>query len=82
MALCTAFLHLPHPPAGPMTLIQSVEDPDVFQSLGSWHSIEDIQAMRADPQIVPLMQTMIALCQEGKPSMFNLLEVVPGRAQT
>ncbi len=75
--LCTAFLRLPAPPAGPMTLIQSTEDPQVFQSLGPWHSTRDIEAMRADPEIVPLMNAMVALCAEAKPRMFNVLEVVP-----
>ena len=82
MALCTAFLHLPRPPAGPMSLIQSADDPEVFQSLGPWHSTRDIEAMRADPEIVPLMQAMMSHCKEGKPGLFHLLEVVPDRAQT
>lgn len=80
-ALCTAFLALPKPPASPMRLIQSADDRDVFQSLGAWHSDADIQAMRTDPQIVPLMQAMMSLCLEGKPGAFELLETVPDDAQ-
>lgn len=81
-ALCTAFLRLPDPPAGPMSLIQSADDPELFQSLGPWHSTNDIEAMRTDPQIVPLMQAMMSHCKEGKPGLFTLLEIVPERAQT
>jgi hypothetical protein len=81
-SLCTAFLRLPAPPAGPMTLIQSTDDPQVFQSLGPWHSVGDIEAMRADPEIAPLMNAMVALCAEAKPGMFNLLEVVPGQVES
>jgi hypothetical protein len=81
-SLCTAFLRLPAPPAGPMTLIQSTDDPQVFQSLGPWHSIRDIEAMRVNPEIVPLMNAMVALCAEAKPGMFKVLEVVPGVAES
>jgi hypothetical protein len=81
-SLCTTFLRLPAPPAGPMTLIQSTEDPEVFQSLGPWHSVQDIEAMRVDPEIVPLMKAMVALCIDAKPGMFSVLEVVPGRAES
>jgi hypothetical protein len=80
--LCTAFLRLPAPPAGPMTLIQSAEDPRVFQSLGPWRSTRDIEAMRADPEIMPLMNAMVALCAEAKPGMFNVLEVVPNQTES
>ncbi len=80
--LCTAFLRLPAPPAGPMTLIQNTDDPQVFQSLGPWHSTHDIEAMRVNPEIVPLMNAMVALCTEAKPGMFNVLEVVPGQVES
>jgi hypothetical protein len=65
-----------------MTLIQSTDDPQVFQSLGPWHSTQDIEAMRLDPQIVPLMKAMVALCAEAKPGMFSVLEVVPASAES
>ncbi len=75
-ALCTAFLQLPNPPVTNMTLIQSTENLEVFQSLGAWHSIEDVQAMRANLEIVPLMNAMVALCEHAKPGMFQVVGMV------
>jgi quinol monooxygenase YgiN len=76
-ALCVAFLGLPQPPSSGMTLIQSNTDPNVFQSLGSWRSLEDVQAMRQDPQIVPLMKAMLALTEHVQPGEFTVLNVIP-----
>jgi hypothetical protein len=76
-ALCVAFLELPQPPITPMTLIQSNLDPNVFQSLGSWHSLEDVQAMRQDSSIVPLMNAMVALTESVQPGEFTVLNVIP-----
>ncbi len=75
-ALCSAFLRLPQPPATSMTLIQSTENPEVFQSLGAWHSLEDVQAMRVNLEIVPLMNAMVALTEHAQPEIFNILNVV------
>jgi hypothetical protein len=76
-ALCVAFLELPHPPSSSMTLIQSNLDPNVFQSLGSWYSLEDVQAMRKDSSIVPLMNAMVALTESAQPGEFTVLNVIP-----
>ncbi len=76
-ALCLAFLRLPQPPATNMTLIQSTENLEVFQSLGAWHSLEDVQAMRVHLEIVPLMNAMVALTDQAQPGMFNVVGVVP-----
>ena len=76
-ALCSAFLRLPQPPATNMTLIQSTENLELFQSLGTWHTLEDVQAMRVNSEIVPLMNAMVALCVSAQPGMFNVIGVVP-----
>ena len=76
-ALCTAFQRLPHPPAGAMTLVQSADDPDVFLSLGPWHTQADIEAMRADPDINTLMSSMIALCLDATRGAFVVVKVIP-----
>jgi hypothetical protein len=75
--LCEAFLELSQPPSTPMTLIQSNTDPNVFQSLGSWRSLEDVQAMRQDSSIVPLMTAMVALTESAQPGEFTVLNVIP-----
>jgi hypothetical protein len=76
-ALCSAFLRLPQPPATNMTLIQSTENLEVFQSLGAWHSLEDVQAMRANLEIVPLMNAMAALTDQAQPGIFKVVGIVP-----
>ena len=76
-ALCVAFLELPRPPSSSMTLIQSNVDPNVFQSLGSWRSLEDVQAMRQDLRIVPLMNAMVALTESAQPAEFTVLNMIP-----
>ena len=75
-ALCEAFRHLPHPPAGPMTLIQSHASPNVFQSLGPWRSLEDVHAMRADATVAALMRRMVALASSARPGEFTVVRVV------
>jgi hypothetical protein len=75
--LCSAFLQLPQPPASSMTLIQSTENLEIFQSLGAWHSLEDVQAMRGNLEIVPLMNAMVALTDQAQPGTFNVVGVVP-----
>jgi hypothetical protein len=76
-ALCSAFLRLQQPPATNMTLIQSTENLEVFQSLGAWHSLEDVQAMRVNLEIVPLMNAMVALTDQAQPATFNVVGVIP-----
>jgi hypothetical protein len=76
-ALCVAFLELPHPPSSGMTLIQSNRDPNIFQSMGSWRALEDVQAMRKDSSIVPLMTAMVALTESAQPGEFTVLNVIP-----
>ncbi len=81
-ALCSAFLRLPQPPATPMTLIQSSENLEVFQSLGAWHSLEDVQAMRNNPEIIPLMNAMMAVTDQAQPGVFQVIGVVPEQSNT
>ena len=75
-ALCSAFLELPQAPSSSMTLIQNNTDPNVFQSLGAWRSLEDVQAMRQDSSIVVLMNAMVALTESVQPGEFTVLNVI------
>ena len=70
------FLSLPSPP-GPGTLVQSLDDPTQFYSFGPWRSLEDIQAMRADPRTPAEIGKLMALCQEAKPGAFRAVGRVP-----
>lgn len=70
------FYSLPSPP-GPGTLVQSVEDPAQFYSFGPWRSIEDIQAMRANPQAPEMIGKLAALCDVATPGAFRVVARVP-----
>jgi hypothetical protein len=82
VALCTAFQRLPRPPAGAMTLVQSADDPEVFLSLGPWHTQADIEAMRVDPGINILMSSMMALCRDAMRGVFVVIKVIPDNEET
>jgi hypothetical protein len=75
--LCSAFLQLPQPPATNMTLIHSTENLEVYQPLGTWHSLEDVQALRVSLEITPLMNAMVALTDQAQPGEFKAVDVVP-----
>jgi hypothetical protein len=81
-ALCLAFLRLPQPPASSMTLIQSTDNPEVFQSLGAWYTVSDVKAMRNNPEIIPLMNAMVAFTEQTQPGVFQVVGVVPRQSNT
>ena len=70
------FMSLPQPP-GPGTLVQSVQDPQLFYSFGPWKSLSDIQAMRADQRTPAMIGKLTALCSEAKPGAFRVVVTVP-----
>jgi heme-degrading monooxygenase HmoA len=67
------FYQLPAPPAGRGTLVQSLSEPTLFYSFGPWHSLEDIQAMRENPQAQGAIKHLIKLCTEAIPGSFQLI---------
>ncbi|HYO49774.1 MAG TPA: antibiotic biosynthesis monooxygenase [Chloroflexia bacterium] len=71
-ALADAFSHLPDPPSHG-TLIQSLTDPTLFYSFGPWDKLEDIEAMREDPQARQAIQDVMALCTEATPSSYRVV---------
>jgi hypothetical protein len=75
--LRSAFLQLPQPRATNMILIQSTENLEVFQPLGAWYNLEDVQAVRVNLEITPLMNAMVALTDQAQPGGFKVVGVVP-----
>ena len=71
-ALGRYFSSLPHPP-GKGTLLQSVDDPQQFYSFGPWHALEDIQAMRSQPETPTEIGKLMDLCEEGRPGTFRVV---------
>jgi hypothetical protein len=52
------------------TLLQHRDDPTLFISLGSWTSLQDIEAMRRDPSAQDAFLRVIALCDDAEMSSF------------
>lgn len=53
------------------TLLRSVEDPTLFYSFGPWRTLEDIQAMRADPRTPAVLGKLRQLCVEATPGVYQ-----------
>ena len=67
------FASLPYPPSGKGFLIQSTTDPTLFYSFGPWRSLEDITAMRSDPQAQDGIAGLRELCSESTPGAFRVV---------
>jgi heme-degrading monooxygenase HmoA len=69
-AVGEVFYQLPRPP-GPGTLLRSDSDPSLFYSFGPWERLEDIQAMREDPDAQAAIARLVELCEEASPGTFR-----------
>jgi hypothetical protein len=73
------FGRLPTPP-GDGVLVQSVDDPLRFYSFGWWQRLEDVQAMRADPDAGAALARLAALCTEAQPGAYRVVATASGAA--
>lgn len=64
-------------PSARGTLIQSLEDPNLFYSFGPWASMEEMEAIRTDAHTAELIAKLSALCDEAKPGPFEVIAVIP-----
>jgi heme-degrading monooxygenase HmoA len=71
------FNGLPNPPSDKGILVQSLQDENQFYSFGPWRSLEDIQAMRANPQTGEVLGRLAALCDEAKPGSYRVVARSP-----
>ena len=71
------FSRLPNPPSGEGTLVQSTADPTVFYSFGPWSSLQDIEAMRSNPQAQAGIAALKALCTEAIPGSYRVVATSP-----
>lgn len=78
-ALGEAFRHLMRPPADKGILLQSLTDPSLYYSFGPWRSLEDIQAMRADPRAQEGIRKIGGLCTEATPGAFRVVAEAPAK---
>jgi hypothetical protein len=68
---------LPSPPVPPYVLIQSLQDPTLFYSFGSWRSLEDAQAMQVHARTGEIMGKLAALCEEATSGAFRVVARAP-----
>jgi hypothetical protein len=72
-ALGRIFADLPQAPSGKGTLLQSLSDPTLFYSFGPWRTLDDIQAMRGNPQAQAGIAMLRELCAEATPGSFRMV---------
>jgi heme-degrading monooxygenase HmoA len=60
------------------TLIPSPSDPTEVYSFGPWDSLEQIQAMRADPRAREAIQRVVGLCEEAAPGNYRVVAEMRG----
>jgi hypothetical protein len=66
------FHNLPHPP-GEGTLVQSLDEPQQFYSFGPWRTLDDVLAMRSDPDARREIGTLMELCDVARPGTFRVV---------
>jgi quinol monooxygenase YgiN len=74
-AMAQAFTALARPPLWG-TLLRSATEPGVLYSFGPWRSAEDVEAMRADPEVQATMDRLRALCDEATPGLYHVVRHV------
>jgi heme-degrading monooxygenase HmoA len=69
-----ALSKVPNSPPIEGTLIQSLSDPLVFYSFGSWETLEDINFMRSNENVKQALSGIIELCTEATPGNYKTVE--------
>ena len=64
-------------PYSKVTLVQSLENPNIYYSFGPWINVEQMQASRADKNYRSAIIKLVSLCSEARPGSFkNILSVL------
>lgn len=63
-------------PYSKVTLIQSLENPNIYYSFGYWINLEQMQASRANENYRTVISKLVSLCSEARPGSFkNILSI-------
>ncbi|WP_214407946.1 antibiotic biosynthesis monooxygenase family protein [Pseudonocardia lacus] len=75
--LAEVLMRLPGRP-GELTLVRSADDPTVFHSIGWFHSQGELEAMRQDPDARRLLDHLVAICAECRPTAHHVVHTTAG----
>ena len=59
--------------AGSGDVVAECRDPQQFYSFGPWRSLDDIQAMRGQPETAKEIGRLVVLCEESHAGAFRLV---------
>jgi antibiotic biosynthesis monooxygenase (ABM) superfamily enzyme len=76
-SLADVLLRLPHRP-GELTLVQSIEDESAFHSIGWFDSQDELEAMRQNVDARSLLERLVALCTEFRPTAHRVVYTTAG----
>jgi antibiotic biosynthesis monooxygenase (ABM) superfamily enzyme len=75
--LADVLQRLPRRP-GELTLVQSTEDEAVFHSIGWFESQDDLEAMRQNVDARGLLDRLVTLCSEFRPTAHRVVYTTAG----
>jgi hypothetical protein len=61
------------------TLIQSMENPNLYYSFDPWASLDRMQSARSDIKVRSALSKLVALCVEAKPGTFKKVSTITGK---
>jgi hypothetical protein len=63
-------------PYSKITLLQSLENPNIYYSFGPWTNLEQMQSSRANENYRSVLSRLISLCSETRQGSFkNVLSI-------
>jgi hypothetical protein len=65
-------------PYSRITLIQSLENPNIYYSFGPWINLELLQSSRADEKYRNAVSRLVSLCTEARPGSFKNILTLSG----
>lgn len=65
-------------PYSTVTLIQSLENPNIYYSFGPWINLEQLQSSRANEKYRAVISKLVSLCTEARPGSFKNIISISG----
>ncbi len=65
-------------PYSKVTLIQSLENPNIYYSFGPWLNLEQMQSSRSSDIYRSVISKLVSLCDEARPGSFKNIVSISG----